>query len=558
MRRPPTPVLLIRFAAALTALFGALIAGPTAAAPLGRIDPSCFVVGDARAPASDAGCTPLPRGYQSRWLWLTLDAPPAGAPWRVTVRQSRFDQAVAEFRYADGATVRHAVSSGYFGSHWRIGGKIAFDPPLRAAPVTRVALGFERLAAHDLLRIRLTRVDTADRAEERTTLIAGAAFALLFFAAAYNLGIGIGARRRFALWHAGWAGCVLGWGLLWTQAALLIWPALAGSPSVGLSIFLSSAAISCAGAFFVAALEPGMLPRRAGRALEAQASLVALLGLVGGCGPRVWMPLIGDLLGVAVLAAAASLAFAIAIAVRAGSRSARDFALSWVLPIAAVIWTFVTDRGLTADDDSGQLLVLAVCALQTVGLSLIVGYRLASVRQERHAARAREAHLQALADTDPLTGVYNRRGFIARAEAALADERPTVLILLDLDHFKAVNDSFGHDTGDRVLLKVANLLRGHAGDAIVGRLGGEEFGVCVGGPIGPAPNRLAERLRRSIAALDHGGTPRQVTASFGVAEGHAGFETMYRDADRALYRAKALGRDRVEMAEPETAMSLAG
>lgn len=552
--------ILNRIIAALLTVIAVGVPASASAQPFGLVVAGCFAVSDTdRVPAGP--CTRAPDDYQRRWLWMTTPAPDAGAtPWRVTVRQSRFDRITVVFRYADGAERRLGVSAGDFGTHWRLGGKLAFDPPARAVPVTSVSLGFEHLAAHQLLRIRLTPTVTADRSEEIATMVAGAALALLGFSAAYNLGVGLGARRRFVLWHAAWAACVFGWGLMWTQVALFAWPGLAGPRAVELSLVIGASAMACAGRFFVTSLEPGTLPRPIKLGLATIGSAIAGLGLLGAIGAREWMTTIGGAYAVAVLSGAAALTLSVVLAIRAGSPAARDFALSWIFPVAAVAWAFSADRGLTADDDSGQLLVLAVCALQTVGLSLIVGRRLGSVRRERDEAQAREAQFKALADTDPLTGLYNRRGFVSRVETALAGSRPVALILLDLDHFKAVNDGFGHDAGDRVLFSVAAALRALAGEAIVGRLGGEEFGVCVTGLSGPALAHLAERLRHGIAGLDRGGAsggPAQVTASFGIAEAAnaAGFETLYRNADRALYRAKALGRDRVAVAEPQLSLA---
>ncbi len=515
----------------------------------GELVPSrCFTV--TAAPSADpAGCTATPTGYHDRWLWLHADAP-EGRDWRATVRQSRFDALVVVFRYTDGVEARQQVVAGDAGPHWQIGGKLAFDPPLRHAALTNVSFGFRNLASHELLRIRLMSTRTADHAESVATLVAGAAMSLLGFAAIYNVGVGAGARRRAVLWHAAWATCVLGWGLLWTQVMLFFAPGLAGPGAVQGSIFLASCAIGCAGQFFVSSLERDVLPRWLSALLSTIALVVTALGAFAAVGPRELMGLAEDLLGIAVLASALALVGAIVVAMRRGSRMARDFAMSWAIPIMAVVWTFASDRGLTSDDDSGQLMVLAVCALQTVGLSLIVSHRLASVRRERREAREREAALRTLADTDPLTGLLNRRGFVARVEAAIAAQRQVGLILLDLDHFKAINDRFGHDAGDRVLSAVAGALSAHAGQASVGRLGGEEFGVAVVGLPMAGLARLADRLRRAIAAIAMADVSAEVTASFGVASGADTFESLYRLADQTLYRAKSQGRDRVAVAEP--------
>ncbi len=150
---------------------------------------------------------------------------------------------------------------------------------------------------------------------------------------------------------------------------------------------------------------------------------------------------------------------------------------------------------------------------------------------------------------DGLTGTLTRRHWFHRAERAARCEPACSVILLDLDHFKGINDAFGHAVGDAVLRRSAARLREHAPEgALLGRLGGEEFAVLVPSPIDGALT-LAAGLKAELAALRHPRLPRDlaVTASFGVAELAAGeaLATALAEADAALYRAKAAGRDRV-------------
>ncbi|MDR9390737.1 MAG: GGDEF domain-containing protein [Trueperaceae bacterium] len=165
------------------------------------------------------------------------------------------------------------------------------------------------------------------------------------------------------------------------------------------------------------------------------------------------------------------------------------------------------------------------------------------------------AELERLATLDPLTGLPNARSFDASAEAALARaERagePLSVLLMDLDHFKTVNDRFGHAAGDAVLAHVAGLLRAGArtGD-VPARLGGEEFVVLLP-DIDPAgARRVAERLLATLreARVEVEGSEVAVTASVGVAAwrpGEANLSPALRRADRAMYRAKDAGRDGV-------------
>lgn len=175
---------------------------------------------------------------------------------------------------------------------------------------------------------------------------------------------------------------------------------------------------------------------------------------------------------------------------------------------------------------------------------------------ERHKL-ARE--LERLATTDPLTGLYNRRVLLDRAEEAMERVRRygrvASIVMLDIDHFKTVNDELGHDIGDRVLQRTAEVLLGtlrKAGD-LVARFGGEEFAVLVPETDIEGAMVLAERLRIAVEeteiATPEG--PRRYTASFGVAtiqEDDTNVETVLKRADEALYRAKNSGRNRIERA----------
>lgn len=158
-----------------------------------------------------------------------------------------------------------------------------------------------------------------------------------------------------------------------------------------------------------------------------------------------------------------------------------------------------------------------------------------------------QERLRRLAETDPLTGVHNRRGFTALAAAAL-EAGPAALLMVDIDGFKQVNDCHGHAFGDEVLVAVAAAcLRTVRERDVVGRLGGEEFGILLpGAGLLPAVE-VAERLRRAVRGLRFDGVEVAVTASIGVAAAPPGhrLDDLLAAADAELYRAKRGGRDRV-------------
>lgn len=162
--------------------------------------------------------------------------------------------------------------------------------------------------------------------------------------------------------------------------------------------------------------------------------------------------------------------------------------------------------------------------------------------------------LEYRATHDALTGVLNRGAIIDRA-CEMLGTAGAVVVVLDIDHFKRVNDDFGHPVGDAVIKGIVDCLRQVVGvSGQVGRVGGEEFTVLVPAASLEQGQTLAESMRLAIAehVFD---TPAQrlITASFGVSANAAGtpFDTAYGAADAALYRAKRAGRNRVECAPQE-------
>ncbi len=176
---------------------------------------------------------------------------------------------------------------------------------------------------------------------------------------------------------------------------------------------------------------------------------------------------------------------------------------------------------------------------------------------QQHVMQAQQLELERLARTDPLTELLNRRSFFAEAERELEWVRrtgqPAAMIVFDLDRFKVVNDTLGHAAGDAALFALAERLRAERrANDVIGRLGGEEFALVVRGADLTAGKRTAERIRAALAALEvvHNGATIPITASFGVAELCPTDEqpdAAVRRADAAMFVAKRLGRNRVEL-----------
>ena len=210
----------------------------------------------------------------------------------------------------------------------------------------------------------------------------------------------------------------------------------------------------------------------------------------------------------------------------------------------------------SSTDDDTRVLALDHGADDFIGKPPIADELYARLRAaERFAEMQRE--LLRLATTDALTGMYNRRAFFDRAGTLCARARDGAAlsaVMADLDHFKRVNDTRGHATGDEMLCAVAQALMSEG--TLVGRIGGEEFAMLVDGPLGDAA-ALAERLRAKIEALRVGIGAVTLTCSFGVSEWNEGdsIDRLLQRADFALYEAKIGGRNRVVAADRGGAQS---
>jgi diguanylate cyclase (GGDEF)-like protein len=187
-------------------------------------------------------------------------------------------------------------------------------------------------------------------------------------------------------------------------------------------------------------------------------------------------------------------------------------------------------------------------AFEALFVTFCLPFLRVAMSKERAELEQRKAAL-----TDSLTGIANRRAFFDRGGAllewAMADRQPAALLLFDLDRFKEVNDTAGHQAGDRVLQAFCDLVAGsiRPGD-LFGRLGGEEFGCLLANASMAHALHTAERLRQEFAALRLPDLDVNPTVSVGVAmasEAGRSLPALLATADRALYRAKAEGRNRV-------------
>jgi len=222
------------------------------------------------------------------------------------------------------------------------------------------------------------------------------------------------------------------------------------------------------------------------------------------------------------------------------------------LYLSRVFWPGWILHALTGSQPIRSVLVVSVFEL--LFNSFYVAFLFAFLVKERREQFHRQQSL-----IDPLTGIANRRAFLVdasrRLRRAATDGQTVAFIAFDLDHFKSINDSYGHSAGDHILRAVCDVVKKalRPGD-LFGRMGGEEFACLLADTTPVDASAIAERLRDRIANLEveFAATQLSVTASLGVAiaqQPRPDLDALMAAADGALYQAKEFGRNRVELAK---------
>lgn len=289
-------------------------------------------------------------------------------------------------------------------------------------------------------------------------------------------------------------------------------------------------------------------PRSSNAVTLAAVALAALLVPLASPWPLEldWLPALADVL----VAVAVGLGIVVlAQALRLGNRPARIALLAW-LPLALLAgWDWMNElpAGWPA------LAPPATMAYGALVLCLGLADGVLAIRGERDSALR-------LAGQDPLTGTLNRSTLMHHLDRLMEEARlqhePLSVVFLDLDHFKRVNDRYGHATGDACLVAVVQVIQAELRQHdVLGRYGGEEFAIVLPGAGAAHANGVAERIRRHV---ERGcrvlrGHAVDLTVSLGIAEFHPGRDTraaLLERADLAMYAAKSGGRNRVQVARP--------
>lgn len=482
----------------------------------------------------------------SRYALLRFELGQNGrVPAEYVSRLARFEAVELYLERADGTVSRYAYTPRDFVQRGQM--RMALALPEAGSPATRLTVVLTGPTAGALVnssRVLETPLPLLGVEQLWIALLCGVLIVPLIF----NLALFRALRDRFLLWHTGLAAFMLGHTLLASGLLPLFMPVAVGTAAMLIP------AMFCGGAACVLMLisdfiEPDKLAPRYRRAL-ALAAVWVLLNAAFLLATIDWLQGRGLAIYLANwLVVPAVLFVTIGSALRGGSRSAKFLAASLLPLIVTGLWQI--GESVLGDQTEPMLLFIAqrlAIGAEVLITSIGIADRFIQLRRDHDDHRELASELTRLAERDPLTGLLNRRAIEERF-ALLRAKGFATLALLDLDHFKAVNDKFGHAVGDDVLRAVSASLPEDR-DALAVRMGGEEFMLLLRGP---GAVRRAEQIRQGLTARvahDVAGLDGPVTASMGLVEipaeviPDAGFAAIYARADGLLYQAKRAGRNR--------------
>ena len=455
------------------------------------------------------------------------------------------DGARVHFRFDDGhvATMGHASAD----ASRFLGFGALFEYPVHRHDARLDGVFIETRGSANLRGVVIAPQVMTEREAARTRLglvalyagFAGLGIALVV----YNLSLWVAMRHRFQLWYCAMVTALMAYTFTSGGIAMQVFPDLANNDRLRLNYVLLALVGASALQFFRHFFEPRVFPPW----LVRLAAVTSLLAIGSGLAFALFAPAAIAALDKAYFTLmSVMLATMVPVVWSAWHQRSRFlglFLLAWSAPVAMSVIRAAYGFHLVPYSfwiDNGNIVTLAIEALLS---SMMITVRLRDMSLERDQALAGEQVARRLAATDPLTGLLNRRAFLYLAIGRKSRQR---LLLIDIDHFKAVNDRLGHDGGDEVLRIVAETLqRCRPSGALAVRLGGEEFALLVPRRAFAecSPDMVLQAVREAVMPQE-----LKVTVSIGMGDGSTATEEdwkrLYRLADAALYRAKSDGRDR--------------
>lgn len=550
----------LRALLALLVMVVGLAPGPAAAPELLLAPASCTVGANSveaalSVPLSDLECGNGRFALQDRFVraHVALDRlgalPTARLTWETD--PASFDSMLIRLAYADGGQRIIDVDRQMAVRNWFANGNFWVTLNPASAPLRSMDVVVERpQSATVLSRMSLSGVEEAANENYGRTLAAVLICGILLVPIIYDLLFYRVLRERFILWHVGMTAGTLMFVLFNSGIVILLWPTVGSLTRFAMIAVSSSVVLLCAARFGIEMLEDQAVNRRLAVFMNAIALLSLGLAALLVLDIEALRLRIVPAYFLCLLPAIGTAAAMLLCAARKGSRGALFLLLVFLPTIITGLAQILASFELVGRPELIDDLLYVALVMMVLGTSAAVGDRFLVIKGERDRARLTAQRLGAMATSDGLTGLLNRRAFDRHRRLA----KGRLLLLADLDRFKAINDNFGHQRGDAVLCHAARAIEAvvaGAPDGAVYRMGGEEFAVLAAISDRSAAEELCEAIRRAMAATSretelHDLPP--VTISIGGVLGRGQpMHTAYADADGALYRSKEAGRDRWEV-----------
>ena len=495
-------------------------------------------------------------------LWIVVDVSAAEGALAAPVLRARLARQGAISVHvldADGTLRSNTYPVKVQREHWRSPSAGAFaltDAPTQVPQTLLIGVSQPWDPANWFdLQIMSGATDAA--IHDQTRMLSALFCGLLFAPLMVNFVLFALLRRRFVLFHGGAVTAMLVTQLAWSGLAFDLLPGFDMVQRSVVGHLAISLAISALGMLIHDLCEPEKLGRWGRRALVvACSSNVVITAAVLILSPR--LPLIGSyLFHAGILLVVATGMTTLTIASVRGSKIAMVQLVGLFTGMLIVMSRSARALGLVEGAPVMDIGMYAALFAEASATAMIVGYKALLLRRERDVALKEHTELRALANTDPLTGLPNRRAFIRaygeHLENADLQTMRWSLLVLDIDHFKRVNDTLGHDAGDLALRQLSDIIdRTCLNFDLCGRFGGEEFVLLAATLQAEGGWLFADTLRERVATHRFGSRAHPIgrmTISVGLIDLDpaldTSFEACFAAADRALYKAKAAGRNRV-------------
>lgn len=483
------------------------------------------------------------------WTWLEVSPPrdpSLESGWHLLVDHTRFTQLRLVVSRTEGPPVSLGGGAGRAGET-SLGNKLAFVIPVAAADVTRICLGYEGLDDLSLMRSikALSPSAFANHVEAWLVLAAGVC-GVLFCALAYNMFLMTWLRSDFQRWNVAFLASGLTYTLIWTGLIYYVVPGLDGAWRVQADLVLISILVGSATGFFFDFIEPGKLPRNLIRAGLGCSALLPVFGVLAAMNNLLPARLSDLALNVAFVISIGLVTTGIFHGMRRRSRAVWFYLAAWIAPMIVFLLRIGRNFGLFSQSDLIDMASFVAIAFESVILSIAVADRFREFLRQRDAADAERETLRRVANTDALTGLANRAAFQSRIQT-LDRHQSADLLVIDLDDLKEANDAAGHDAGDALIIEAAERLTAITGErGLVARIGGDEFAVLL---VDKERELLPELLLLVERSREHPFTYHGQLLAVGFSgglsrwsQGEGSPDRLFKEADLAMYRAKADGR----------------